>query len=570
VKLLSETASLGQYQAAVEDAVTRMEAERVARRIWDGDHTVWKPDPTGIANRLGWLRIATAMREKLPRLRAIATSACAVDRSGPCFTRVVLLGMGGSSLAPEVLQRTFCEEGTAAPELVVMDTTNPCAVLECTERIDPARTLFIVATKSGGTVETLSLFRYFHHHLSDVLGGDRAGGHFIAITDPGSSLADLAERHGFRATFLNDPNIGGRYSALSHFGLVPGALAGVDVTRLLDRAEAMAAACSADVTAADNPGAWLGTVMGRLALAGRDKVTFVISPAIAGFGDWVEQLIAESTGKEGRGILPVVGEPLGPPEVYGDDRFFVHIRLEGDATNDAALACLAAAGHPVARLELGDPYDLGGQFFLWEMATAVAGHHLGINPFDQPNVESAKALAREMVAAYARDGALPEPAPTLADRDIGVYAEVAATSVEGAVEAFLARARPRDYVTLMAYLPPAAETSEALAAVRVALRDRLRAATTSGYGPRFLHSTGQLHKGDAGRGLFIQLTADHPRDAAIPDEGAVDHPMTFGVLHSAQALGDRQALLDTSRRVIRLHLGRDIMGGIARLRAAIV
>jgi transaldolase/glucose-6-phosphate isomerase len=544
-----QTASLGRYQARVEDALAEMKQEHVMARIWAHDHTVWKPEPTEISNRLGWLHIVEAMLENVPRLEGLVGDARAAG-----YTHALLLGMGGSSLAPDVFRRTFgVREGYV--DLAVLDSTDPGAVRAHVERLDPARTLFIVATKSGTTTETLSFFRFFYNRVADAVGAERAGEHFVAITDPGTQLADLAQRHRFRATFLNDPDIGGRYSALSYFGLVPAALVGVDVPLLLDRA--MGATCGSEscVGLADNPGARLGTILGELAQAGRDKATFAISPAIASFNDWVEQLIAESTGKEGRGILPVVGEPLGPPEIYGGDRLFVHLRLAGDDTHDAALAALEAAGHPVARLNLKDRYDLGGQFFLWEIATAVAGHRLGINPFDQPNVEAAKVLARRMVADYADSGALPsgEPAPLRAE----------------ALREFLTQARPGDYIALQAYVQPTPETDAALAALRVRLRDRLRLATTVGYGPRFLHSTGQLHKGDAGRGLFIQFTADNPRDAPIPDEaGSPDSSITFGVLKMTQALGDRQALLDAGRRVIRFHLGGDVVGELTRLTEA--
>jgi glucose-6-phosphate isomerase len=545
-----QTASLGPYQGAVDDALAEMKEDRVMARLWAHDHTVWKPEPTEIANRLGWLHIAEVMLENVPRLEGVVEDVRAAG-----YTHALLLGMGGSSLAPEVFRKTFgVAEGML--DLAVLDSTDPGAVLAHAERLDPAHTVFIVATKSGGTVETLSFFKFFYNWTADAAGADRAGEHFVAITDPGTKLVDLAERYGFRATFLNDPNIGGRYSALSYFGLVPAALVGVDVPLLLDRA--MGAICGAEscVTIEDNRGARLGATLGELAKGGRDKVTFAISPGVASFGDWVEQLIAESTGKEGMGILPVVGEPLGPPEVYGDDRLFVQLRLAGDESHDAALAALEAAGQPVVRLNLRDAYDLGGQFFVWEIATAVAGHRLGINPFDQPNVEAAKVLARRMVADYTEKGILPsgESAPLTAE----------------ALNEFLAQAQSRragrSYMALQAYVQPTRETDAALAALRTRLRDRFRMATTVGYGPRFLHSTGQLHKGDAGRGLFMQLTADDPRDAAIPDEaGWPDSSITFGVLKMAQVLGDQQALLDAGRRVIRFHLGDDVVGGLQRL-----
>jgi transaldolase/glucose-6-phosphate isomerase len=561
------SAHLGTYQAGVDDTLTEIAENRITHRIWAHDHTVWKPEPTEITNRLGWLHTADVMLENVPRLEALAEDVRAAG-----YTHALLLGMGGSSLAPEVFRKTFCHCEERSDEaislgvtegyldLAVLDSTDPGAVLAHAQRLDLARCLFIVATKSGTTVETLSTLKFFYNQVADALGADRTGEHFVAITDPGTPLTNLADRYHFRAIFLNDPNIGGRYSALSYFGLLPAALVGVDVPRLLDRALAMASGCESCVAAGDNSGAWLGAILGELAKAGRDKVTFAISPAIASFGDWVEQLIAESTGKEGTGILPVVGEPLGPPQVYGDDRLFVHLRLKGDKTHDAALDALEAAGHPVIRLNLHDRYDLGGQFFLWEMATSVAGHLLGINPFDQPNVEATKVLARRMVAEYTEKGTLPS----------GEWAPLTAE----ALNEFLAQAQPghpstdvrRSYIALQAYLQPTAETDAALAALRARLRDRFRLATTVGYGPRFLHSTGQLHKGDAGNGLFIQFTAANKRDAPIPDEaGSSDSSITFGVLKAAQALGDYQALLDAGRRVIRFHLGEDVIGGLKQL-----
>jgi transaldolase/glucose-6-phosphate isomerase len=556
-RLLAEwhrrAASLGTHEPAVDAALDEMVQDRIIARIWAHDHTVWKPEPTEITDRLGWLHIAEAMSEQVPLLESLVDGV--IDDG---YTDVLVLGMGGSSLAPEVFSKVFGGQTSSLPSLSVLDSTDPGAILAHAERLDPARTLFIVATKSGGTVETLSFFKYFYNWTADALGANRAGQHFVAITDPGSKLAGMAERYGFRAVFLNDPNIGGRYSALSYFGLVPAALVGVDVETLLDQALNMARncdSCNCPVDG-DNNGAWLGAIMGELAKAGRDKVTFITSPELGNFGDWVEQLMAESTGKEGKGILPVVGEPLGAPDVYGDDRLFVYLQLDGDGEDDAALQALAGAGHPVVHLRLRDLYDLGEQFFLWEMATAVAGYRLGINPFDQPNVESAKVMAREMVVAYSETGTLPadEPAPLTAET----------------LERFLAQAQARDYVSLQAYVQPTAETDEALQALRTRLRDKFKLATTAGYGPRFLHSTGQLHKGDVGNGLFIQFTADDPRDVPIPDEaGSPQSSMAFGVLKMAQRLGDKQALEDAGRRVIRLHLGKEVVGSLKRLTKAL-
>jgi transaldolase/glucose-6-phosphate isomerase len=576
-RLLAEwqrrSASLGHYQSAVDTALDEMVRDRIVSRIWAHDHTVWKPEPTEISNRLGWLHIADLMSDETHRLQALLDQV--LDDG---YTDVLLLGMGGSSLAPEVFRKVFGGQTANLPRLAVLDSTDPGAILAQAERLDAVRTLFIVATKSGGTVETLSFFKFFYNWTADALGADEAGRHFVAITDPGSKLVDLAERYGFRATFLNDPDIGGRYSALSYFGLVPAALVGVDVETLLTQARSMACncePCNCPVDG-DNNGAWLGAILGELAKAGRDKVTFITSPPLGNFGDWVEQLIAESTGKEGKGIVPVVGEPVGAPDVYGDDRLFVYLRLDGDGTYDQAVQGLEDAGQPVVRLHLRDTYDLGEQFFLWEMATAVAGYRLGINPFDQPNVEAAKVLARSMVAAYTESGTLPsdEPAPLTAEalRDFLDQAEAGDPSTGSG----------RSYIALQAYVQPTAETDAALLALRSRLRDRFKLATTVGYGPRFLHSTGQLHKGDAGNGLFIQFTADDAHDAPIPDEagapdeaggpdeaGVSDSTMTFGVLKMSQALGDKQALLDGGRRVIRFHLGDDVVGGLKKLQEAL-
>ena len=533
-------AQLGAYQAAVDQALAQMAAADVLKRIEQRDYTVWRDDPAEIRNRLGWLDAPAGMGTTVPRLQALRQTLLAEG-----YSDVLLLGMGGSSLAPEVFYNIFGGD-PAGLRLAVLDSTDPGAVLAQAARLNPATTLFIVATKSGGTVETFSFFKYFYNWTVDALGAEAAGAHFVAITDPGSKLQAVAGQLQFRDTFLADPNVGGRYSALTFFGLLPAALVGVDVAQLLDRAQAVR----------KDDGATLGAILGALAKAGRDKVTFVTSPALANFGDWVEQLIAESTGKDGTGILPVVGEALGDPAVYGADRLFVYLRLAGadaaQGAHDAALAALAAAGHPVVTIRLHDLYDVGGQFFLWELATAVAGHLLGIQPFDQPNVESAKVLARQMVAAYHELGRLPEDTP----------APLSST----ALRAFLAASRPGNYIALQAYVPPTPATTAALNALRLALRDRLHLATTVGYGPRFLHSTGQLHKGDGNNGLFIQFTADVLQDAPIPDEaGAAASGMSFGVLIQAQALGDGQALRDAGRRVIRFHLGTDVVGGLERL-----
>ncbi|MBC8506918.1 MAG: glucose-6-phosphate isomerase [Anaerolineales bacterium] len=530
---------------AIDAGLADLNKNSVIPRIWDYDHTVWKPDPTEITNRLGWLHIIDSMQRESSRMSALANDLQQED-----FTDILLLGMGGSSLAPEVFGHTF---ETTGLNISVLDSTDPGAVQAAQNKLDLTKTVFIVATKSGGTTETLSFFNYFYNQVVKVVGKTKAGEHFVAITDPGSKLVELGEHYKFREIFLNNPNIGGRYSALSFFGLVPAALAGVDVPKLLQRAQAMAEKCGPQIAAGENPGAVLGTILGQLAKAGRDKVTFVSSSNVADFPNWVEQLIAESTGKEGKGILPVVGEPLSGPDAYGDDRVFVNLKIGEDTTHDAKLKTLEDAGHPVLQIELDDVYDLGGQFFIWEFATAVASYFLKINPFDQPNVESAKVLARQMVATYSETGTLPkgedvDPSPrALAD--------------------FLDSSKPGDYIAFQAYVQPTPEVEAALQALRLEARERYKVATTFGFGPRFLHSTGQLHKGDAGKGLFVQFTSQTSQDVDIPNEaGNPESSMTFGTLKMSQALGDAQALRDAGRRVISIALGENPEKSIQQMR----
>jgi transaldolase/glucose-6-phosphate isomerase len=550
---------LGDDEKAVSGALGEMAQDAVMDRIWKHDHTVWKEDPEEITNRLGWLHVANAMKESVPRLEALVD-----DLRGDGYTDVLLLGMGGSSRAPEVFRKVFgVRDGYL--DLAVLDSTDPGAVLAQLERLDLGRTLFIVASKSGTTTETLSFFKFFYNRVLALLGEEEVGEHFVAVTDPGTNLADLARKLAFRDAFLNEPNLGGRYSGLSFFGLVPAALIGVDVERLLDSALTMASGCESCVVTGDNLGARLGAILGELAKRGRDKATFVVSPAMASFGAWVEQLIAESLGKSGTGILPVVGEPLGPPEVYGhggrDDRVFIHLRMKGDDAQDAQLERLAEAGHPLVRLNLRDLYDLGEQIFLWEMAVAVAGHRLGVHPFNQPNVEAAKVQARRMVERYQREGQLPagESSPVTAE---ALHDFLSQAPSGGSPSPNSARA----YIALHAYVQRTARTYAALLALRTQIRDRYKLATTVGYGPSFLHSTGQLYKGDAGKGSFIQFTADAARDVDIPDEaGSPESGITFGVLKRAQALGDRQAMEEVGRRVIRFHLGEDVLEGLDNL-----
>lgn len=559
------TASLGLEQSTVDGALIEIRDQKIIARIWRHDHTVWKPDPTEIINRLGWLHISEKMEKMLPNIQSLVDE---LRHEG--YSHALLMGMGGSSLAPEVFRFTFgVREGYL--DLAVLDSTDPGAASSFSEKLDPLKTLYIASTKSGGTVETLSFLKYFFNQTIEVMGAQEAGAHFIAITDPGSKLETLAKKLNFRKIFLNDPNIGGRYSALSYFGLFPAALIGVDVSNLLDQAITMACnneGCNCPV-GGDNSGAWLGAIMGELALSGRDKLTLILSPDISHFGSWVEQLIAESTGKEGKGILPIDGEVLLTPDAYANDRLFVYLRLKGNGTYDEKVRDLEESGHPVVQIHLRDIYDLGGEFFRWEIATAIAGYRIGINPFDQPNVESAKVLARQILSTYQKEGKLPELAPTFTSEGITVYTDQQVDTLKEALWRFLSQAqtgRRRGYVALQAYLKSSPKTDEALRLLRTKIQTQIKIATTVGYGPRFLHSTGQLHKGDGGHGLFIQFTDDISIDTPIPQAaGEKGSSITFGTLKLAQALADREALLNAGRKVIRFHLGKDGKEGLLRL-----
>ena len=532
VRLLAQAhrhsrATLGGHKQSVEETLEEFQQGDLTGRIWRRDHSVWKPEPEEIADRLGWLAVTDTMRQQAASLEAFAEE---VRQAG--FKHVVLLGMGGSSLGPEVLRHTF-GNAKGYPELVVLDSTVPDSVKAVSDSIDPARSLFLVSSKSGGTVEPNDLYKHFRRMVEGSIGAERAGQNFVAITDRGTSLESLAEKAGFRRVFLNPPDIGGRYSVLSYFGLVPAALMGVDLMTLLDRADRMRDACAPGVPARDNPGAWLGAVMGTLATGGRDKLTIVTSPSIQAFGLWAEQLIAESTGKEGTGIVPVPGEPPLAPEHYGNDRLFTYLRLGGDDNpdTDAAIERIESSGQPVVRLDLRDRYDLGAEFFRWEFATAGAGAVLGVHPFNQPDVEQSKALTTQALQEYQTSGAMP------ADKATGSLTEL------------LAQAREGDYLAIMAYLQETPETDRALSELRRLATERHRIATTLGYGPRFLHSTGQLHKGGPDNGLFLQITAAHGEDVPVPGE-----PYTFGALADAQALGDLRALQAKGRRVAAVQL----------------
>jgi transaldolase/glucose-6-phosphate isomerase len=556
------SAGLGKYADAVSAAIREAEKGDVMRRVWRKDAALWKSEEEHqkiIKNSLGWLTVADTMIGVEDDLVAFA------DRlRGKGYTHVVLNGMGGSSLAPEVLRRTFGKQ-EGYPELLVLDSTDPDTVAEFREKVDPAKTLFIVSSKSGTTTEPLSFYRYWYAEVGKVK--ENPGENFLAVTDPGTKMEKDAANDKFKRVFLNPSDIGGRYSALSYFGIVPAALMGVDIRKLLDRAERVTHACSQVVPAGENPGARLGAIIGECAKAGRDKLTIVADPKVESFGLWVEQLIAESTGKEGKGVVPVAGEPLAAPSVYGDDRLFVSIAVgKLDSGVESKLKALEAAGHPVVYRTLTDTYDLGEEFFLWEIATAVAGWRLGINPFDQPNVQESKDATKELLEAFKQNGKLQEQ-PVLAEGEgLTVYgdeatrAALAADGVPGIFKAHLARVKPGDYIALLDYFEESEDAEGIVQQIRTHLRDATHCATTTGYGPRFLHSTGQLHKGGPDSGVFIQVTSWDRQDVEIPGE-----PYTFSTLKQAQALGDFRSLSTRGRRAVRVEVGSDVTAGLRKL-----
>ena len=560
----------GKYQKKVDEVLEKIKNERIVERIWQKDFSVWSDKPDEIVNRLGWLYSTETTRQALAEIYSFVDEV-RKDR----FTDAIVLGMGGSSMAPEVFSLMF---GTKKGylNLHILDSTDPGAVLEFDRKLNPSKTLFIVSTKSGGTVETFSFMKHFYNKTLKKIGKEKAGKHFAAITDPGSGLVDIAEKLNFRKIFKNDPDIGGRYSALSFFGMVPAALCGVELERILESADKILSETKSQNVLVDTA-AYLGSVIGSLANEGVDKVTFVTPGKISFFGAWVEQLIAESTGKNGKGILPVEGETLLAPKFYLDDRLFVYIHLKNSKKDSEKVSALNESGHPVVEIAWNDLYDLGMEYFRWEFAVAIAGWAIGIHPFDQPNVEAAKILAREMVKEYQEKGKLPELKKSFSEKGISVVTDVKAVNLKEALSEFFHSLnigengfKGRSYVSIQAYVKPTEEITSALQKFRTAIQKKYKIAATVSYGPRFLHSTGQLHKGDGGHGLFIQLTSEMPKDIPIPDNAGEDKSsISFGTLKDAQALGDRQALLDNKRRVIRFNLGRNITGSLKILTASI-
>jgi glucose-6-phosphate isomerase len=552
-------------RGAVDKATADWRDHNDLDRFWHKDPSLWTRD--GEETWMGWIDIVERQQKDLA-----AFAALAADIKGAGFKTALLLGMGGSSLCPEVLSVTFGRQ-PGFPGLHIVDSTDPAEVKAARDAIDPASTLVIVASKSGSTLEPNVLKQYFFDEIGKVVGADKVGSHFIAITDPGSKMEQVAKADGFRHIFYGDPAIGGRYSALSNFGVAVAAAAGLDVEKLL--AEAAKAVALAHQPLPANPGVELGLILGTASNAGRDKITFFTSPEIYDLGAWLEQLIAESTGKQGKGITPVDREAIGPPEVYGNDRVFAYIRLAGtaDASQDAKVAALEAAGQPVVHFDIANRYEIFGQFFTWEIATAVAGSVMGINPFNQPDVESAKIETRALTSEYEKTGKLKEFTPILTEGGLKLYASddyaaalkgsAPAETLAGLLRAHLGQLHAGDYFATLAFLPMFPQHEAVIQGFRHKVRDQERVATCMGFGPRFLHSTGQDYKGGPNTGVFLQITADHAVDVAIPGQ-----KYSFGIVISAQAAGDLAVLQSRGRRALRVHLGADVGAGLQALAAA--
>jgi len=555
--------------ATVKTTIADWQSGGKMKRLWDRDASLWTGDDE--SKWLGWLDIVeeqTAHQDEHDKL------AKEVRQRG--FEHILLLGMGGSSLCPEVLRMTFGRI-PQFPNLHVLDSTDPAQVKAFEHQIDIAKTLFIVSSKSGSTLEPNIFKQYFFERTKQTVGATKAGSHFIAITDPGSKMQQVAEGDHFLHVFFGRPSIGGRYSALSNFGMVPGAAIGMDTRKFLSRAAEMVRACGPGTSVEENPGAALGIILGTAANAGRDKVTIITSPGISDLGAWLEQLLAESTGKIGKGIIPVDREALTSPDIYGNDRVFAYVRLENgvDADQEAKVAAIEKAGHPVVRITIADTYELGAEFFRWEIATAVAGAIIGINAFNQPDVEASKIATRNLTSEYEKTGSLPAEKPILEDSGVKLFtddknaADLAKAaggdkSLVGYLKAHLSRIKARDYFAVLGYIQMNAEHEQSLQKIRHAVRDKKHVATCLGFGPRFLHSTGQAYKGGPNSGVFLQITCDDAVELPVPGQ-----KYTFGIVKAAQARGDFQVLAERGRRALRVHLGSNLKAGLATLEAAV-
>jgi len=540
---------------AVQEMMDILEEQDFLDRLWVKDATLWRGEVPTIRHRLGWLTSPTIMRGHTDDIKSFADEIRRLQ-----FSHVVLLGMGGAALAADVFNLIFGSK-MGFPDLVLLDSTDPAAVKQTLQRLNLARTLFVVASKSGDTPETLAFYEYFRGQM-EASSVPRAGIHFVAITDPGRPLDKIAAETGFRRTFLNPASVGARYSALSFFGLVPAALMGIDVKSLLDRAHAMVEACGNVVAARDNAAVRLGGALAGLAKAGRDKVTLVLSRKLRGLGPWIEQLLAESLGKDGRGIVPVDDEPLGSPVVYGEDRVFVAITLDGDDAAEPYLSALEEAGHPVIRIPVKDSLEVGAEFFRWELATAAAGVALGVNPFDEPDGARVRENIATLLSTWRKTRRLPEWPVDAEENGLVLMTSMGtkSPSVGAGLQAFLGQAGPGDYIAIQAYLTPTPDTWSRLQELRTVLRDRLKVATTLAFGPRYLHATSQLHLGGRPNGLFLQLTGEDKEDVSIPGAG-----YGFATFKAAQALGDLQTLRNAGRRIVRVHLRGKQPHGIDQL-----
>ena len=563
-----QTASLpADLDAALKKNLNDWRASGKVRRLWQQDASLWTGEDE--AKWLGWLGITDEQLAGATKLNEIADE---IRSAG--FSDILLLGMGGSSLCPEVLALTFAQT-PGFPRLHILDSTDPAQIRSVEKKIDLAKTLFTVSSKSGSTLEPNIYKQYFFERVQQTVGADKAGSRFIAITDPGSKMQQVAERDRFRHIFYGLPSIGGRYSALSNFGMVPAAAMGLDAGKFLQRTKEMVEACKPSTPVEQNPGVMLGLIMGTAAKLGRDKITLITSPGIADLGAWLEQLIAESTGKLGKGIIPVDREELGAPPIYGNDRIFACLRLESapDAAQDAGVAALEKAGNPVVRITVSDTYSLGQEFFRWEIATAVAGSILGINPFNQPDVEASKIVTKQLTSEYESTGSLPPEKPILEEAGFKLFtdeknaadlARAAGAGSDGLLKnylrAHLARLGAGDYLAVLGYVEMNVENESLLQSLRMTVRDRKRVVTCLGFGPRFLHSTGQAYKGGPNSGVFLQITCDDANDLPVPGQ-----KYTFGVVKAAQARGDFQVLADRKRRALRVHLGSDVKTGLGKL-----
>ena len=546
----------------IEAGYAELDKKNAAQRLYDRDALFWKSDAENIAsikNRLGWLDVPTNAKD-------LITFATQIKNEG--YKHAVLLGMGGSSLCSEVARQTFGSKDDY-PELLVLDNTAPPAILHVQQQIDMSKTLFIAASKSGGTMETISFFKYFYEQLK-ATGFAEPGKNFVAITDDATPLVKMANDYQFRKVFVNRGDIGGRYSVLSDFGLLPMALMGIDIEAMLASTQRMKVSCDQGGPVADNPGVGLGTALGIAQRNGRDKITFIMSPSIQAFGYWVEQLIAESTGKEGKGLIPVTGELLGTPDVYGDDRVFVHMYLSTDDNKDSEskLIALEKAGHPIVRISIGDKIELGGEYYRWEVATVIVGAVIGINPFNEPNVAEGKKNTNDILEERSKTGTFKKTNLLLRENELLIYGSDKVKEIgdrghiplKDFIVDFIAQVKPADYISLLCYFEETEARTASLQNWRMQLRDKVKVATTFAYGPRYLHSTGQLHKGGPATGAYVILTGDNKESLPIPDQ-----KFGFDVLNEAQSLGDFRSLNDKGRKLIYIQLGKDIDKGIEDL-----